>query len=255
MTATSAQGWCESVADHFERGGAASKFAEARIRQFLSALSIVAISTAASMGAARADAFDTLFRKPLSLEQRIHLRCPPRSEPGEFSRPVRIYPSETVPFEMDFSEKDDLVRLIGAETEVEVNLGAGDDIALLYDVGAGMSIRGDNGADTILLCSMTDVVASINLGTENLARDDDRDVVIIESDVFTSVPPGMPRIIMIFDFDPATDFLVVHAPSNLIASRKASPQIGGFQLGNVVIRVYGTPMATYSGKAFIFVPE
>ena len=193
--------------------------------------------------------------KPLSLEQRLHLKCPARDEVGKFSHPTRVYPSEKVPFEMDFSAEDDVVRLVGAETEAQINLGAGDDIALLYDIGAGMSIRGDNGADTILLCSMTDVVATINLGTENLARDDDRDVVIIERDVFTSVPPGMPRIIMILDFDPATDVVVVHAPSSLIASRKASPQIGGIQLGNVVIRLYGPPRMTYSGNAFVFVPE
>ena len=194
--------------------------------------------------------------RTLSVQERSSLECPSPTAPGPFASPTEVQPSKETPFDLFYSPENDLVRLSGNETEANVVLGAGNDLALFYDIGDGLAIEGDSGADTIMLCSMSGLALHITLGTEDLSADNDRDIIVVDSSVITSVPTGLRRVILILDFDPGTDRLVVHAPAQLIALREASPIIGGIRVGNVTFEVYrpgGNGRIDYNGDAFAFV--
>lgn len=213
---------------------------------------------AIAASAAEGDPFRSGWGNNLTPGERTELGCRGPKMPIQFSAPTRIYPSPETPFELIYSPESDLVRLTGDETEAIIVLGAGDDVVLLYDIGDGTSVRGDSGADTILLCSMNGLAIDITLGTESPADDKDADVVIIDGSVFENVQQGLFRVVAIFSFDQRTDKLIIHAPEELIASRQASPAIGGIRIGAVHFAVYGTPYnqsPDYNGDAFIFVPS
>lgn len=217
-------------------------------------LSCIAITASA----AEHEPFASGWGSNLTLTERTELGCREPKMPDQFMAPTRISPSLETPFELIYSPDSDLVRLKGNETEAIIALGAGDDVVFLYDIGDGTSVRGDSGADTILLCGMNGLAIDITLGTESLADDSDADVVIIDRSVVENVQPGLFRVVAIFSFDQRKDKLVIHAPAELIASRQASPAIGGIRIGAVHFAVYGTPhnqSPDYNGDAFIFVPS
>ncbi|WP_210334985.1 peptidoglycan-binding domain-containing protein [Mesorhizobium mediterraneum] len=211
---------------------------------------------AALMLPAMAEPFPASGGKALTLEQRIAMDCR-EEDAASFAQPTEVLPTPEVPFELTYSQGNDLVRLSGEETEAYVALGAGDDLALLHHVGAGMAIRGDSGADILLLCSMEDLQADFTPGTENLARDDGQDVIIIESAVFTSVPVGMRRNIMIHGFDTDADRVVIRAPRQLMESREVL-NIGGVRIGDVLIAInaaFGARKVDFDGDEVIFVVD
>ncbi len=166
-------------------------------------------------------------------------------------------PAASTSSSVDYSDNDDTVWLSGPDTEAAVNLGSGDDTLFLSDLGVDFSVIAGAGADTIVICSMRELTAGITLGVETLARDDDRDIVIIDSSVFVPAPPGMRREIDIHDFDASTDILVVRAPANLLARKSASLSMNGIRVGDVLIRVLapiGARRLDYSEDAFVFLP-
>ena len=210
-------------------------------------------------GVALSGTIEQLAGTTLSLEERTRLTCPEPDAPGPFAVPVEIGPSPKMAVWVTYSEGDDLVRLAGADTEVEADLGGGDDIALLYDIGAGLTIYGGIGADTVLLCSMSDVAALIVLGPKEkeLIRDADRDVVVIESSIFSTVPTGYLRIISIHSFDKDTDRLIVYAPAQMLQSKQASILVGGIRIGEVLIRIgapIGAEQVNYDEESIILIP-
>lgn len=220
----------------------------------ITALTIVPIAP----GPAHGGTVEQLAGRTLSLEERTKLTCPEPDAPGAFAVPVEILPSPKMAVWVTYSQGDDLIRLVGDETEVIMDFAGGDDIALLYDIGAGADIIGGVGADTILLCSMDDLGVSISLGTENLTRDSDRDVVIIESPIFSTVPAGMLREIAIFGFDADTDRLIIHAPAQMLQTRESSRQIGGIRIGDVLLKLYnpiGAEQLNYDDEAIILIPD
>ena len=207
-------------------------------------------------GVALSGTVEQLAGTTLSLEERTRLTCPEPDAPGPFAVPVEIGPSPKMAVWVTYSEGDDLVRLAGADTEVEADLGGGDDIALLYDIGAGLTIYGGIGADTVLLCSMSDVAALIVLGPKELIRDADRDVVVIESSIFSTVPTGFLRIISILSFDKDTDRLIVYAPAQMLQSKQASILFGGIRIGEVLIKIYALTgeQVNYDEESIILIP-
>ena len=233
-------------------GHVAGEYAK-RVRDlaFLCFLTVLSLEAAA-----RADSALPPLNRALSVQERSSLECPPPTLAGPFAAPTEVQPSQETPFDVFYSPGNDLVRLSGTETEANVVLGAGDDLALFYDIGDGLAIEGDSGADTIMLCSMSGPPLHVTLGTEDLSADSDRDIIVVDSSVITSVPTGLRRVILIFDFDPGTDRLVVHAPARLVASREASPVIGGIRVGNVTFKIYrpgGNGPVDYNGDTFAVV--
>ncbi len=231
--------------------GAASFIRQAWRVAAIATVAIVPIAPGPALGGT----VEQLAGRTLSLEERTKLTCPEPDAPGAFAVPVEILPSPKMPVSLTYSQGDDLIRLAGGETEVVMDFAGGDDIALLYDIGAGANITGGVGADTILLCSMSDLDVFISLG---IGRDSDRDVVIIESPMFATVPAGMLRGISIFGFDKDSDRLVIHAPAQMLQTREASAQIGGLRIGDVFVTLYSAIAAenlNYDEEAIILVPD
>ncbi|HRP94794.1 MAG TPA: hypothetical protein PL143_00950 [Rhodocyclaceae bacterium] len=184
-----------------------------------------------------------------SLDERLRLRCPPQDAQGPFVAPAAIDPSPEMALWVSYTAGDDLVRVTGEDTMEAVDLGDGDDIALLYDVGPEFSAQGGAGADTVILCSMAGLTASITLGSWG-GRDTDRDIVIIDRKVFDAVPHGLWRVIRVFEFDLEHDRLVIHAPQELLSARRMSRELGGLRIGSVLIQLYSAsygPDLRYDG--------
>jgi hypothetical protein len=220
-------------------------------RRWVGALILAAVLA----GPAAATTIEELARKGHSLEERTQFTCPEPTALGSFSEPVSVAPSPEMPVWADYSGDDDLVRLIGDETELFVSLGTGDDTALLYEAAANTDISGGEGADTIMLCSMTDLIAHI--GLVSIAEDHASDVVVIGSAVFTTVPTGMMRRVLVGGFNAEDDRLVLRAPPHLLESRQ--PSAGGFRIGDVIISVLVPPLDAVgfdpNDPAYIFIPE
>lgn len=197
-----------------------------------------------------------VYAATLPLKERMALRCPSSDAAGDYAKPTSVYPTAETPMVTEYSANDDTVRLSGPDTETAVELGSGDDTLFLSNLGVGFSVIAGAGADTIVICSMKELKAGITLGVETLSRDDDRDVVIIDSAVFTSVPPGMRREIGINDFDAATDILVIRAPADLLARKTTSLNMNGIRIGDVLISLLapiGAKRLNYTEDAFVFV--
>lgn len=234
--------------------GAASFIRQAWRAAAIAAVAIVPIAPGPALGGT----VEQLAGRTLSLEERTKLTCPEPDAPGAFAVPVEILPSPKMAVSVTYSQGDDLIRLAGGETEVIMDFAGGDDIAFLYDIGAGANITAGLGADTILLCSMSDLEVFISLGSKNFMRDSDRDVVIIESPMFATVPAGMLRGISIFGFDKDSDRLVIHAPAQMLQTMEASAQIGGLRIGDVFVKLYSAIDAetlNYDEEAIILVPD
>ncbi len=234
--------------------GAARFIRQAWWAMAIAAVAIVPIAPGLALGGT----VEQLAGRTLSLEERTKLTCPEPDAPGAFAVPVEILPSPKMAVSVTYSQGDDLIRLVGDETEVTMDFAGGDDLALLYDIGAGAAIEVGLGADTILLCSMSDLEVSIFLGIGTLGKDSDRDVVIIESPMFSAVPAGMRRGISIFNFNKDSDRLVIHAPAQMLQTREASAQIGGLRIGDVFVKLYspfGAEQLNFDEEAIILIPD
>lgn len=184
-------------------------------------------------------------------DTRLEMSCPPSNSVFESAQPTKQYPNSAMPLEIEYSIGPDLVSLRGDETEVFANLGGGDDVAYLFETGNEAGLLGGAGADTILLCSMTDLSAMISLG-----GDADSDVLIIEPSVFTTVPTNMIRTISIMGIDPARDVVVIRAPADLLAAMDRSRQDAALRIGDVIFTTISISVheGLNSSEAFRFVP-
>lgn len=206
-----------------------------------------------------AQEIEPLTDKTLTLEERSQLRCPSADSGGPFAEPVEIGPALEVVVSATFSDGDDLVRIAGEEAATLSDLGPGDNTVLIFDTGTGLSVTGGSGADTFLLCSMKDLSVTLVLGSFT-GRDAVGDVVLVDTPVFSEVPPGMFRRLTIFEFDRETDRIVIRAPRELIDTRQASLELQGIRLGDVLVKIYD---AVGSGrrsnvdveKGVVFIPS
>lgn len=136
-----------------------------------------------------------------------------------------------------FSHDDDLIRIGRDETTEAVNVhaGRGDDAIYMFDVGDGLTVFADAGADTLVVCSMLGVSLGLSLPLDRFA-----DRIVIEPAVFLNVPPGIPRTILINGFASVNDRLELRVPASLQIEGVNMQGGGGvsFQAGGVTIVVH-----------------
>jgi hypothetical protein len=185
----------------------------------------------------------------------MQLRCPPAGMAGPFAEPVTVGPAPEMVLDASYSERDDLVRIVGPDAPNTAHLGAGDDTILLYQTVPEMMIDAGSGADTVLVCSMEDLVLYL---TVSLASETDSNVVIVEPAVFADVPEDMGRHVQLFGFETGTDRLVIRASRQLLDGLAPGDRPGQFTIGHVTfghVAIAGQQSLDPAGEAVILIPE
>lgn len=137
--------------------------------------------------------------------------CPDPAAPGNYSLPRVQGESGTEARNFLYSDGDDVVLLSG-QTGSASGLD-GDDLFYLF-LDAGMSIYGEAGADSFVLCRLETPEVAIGLDFAGLTLDDAPDTVVIDAAVL-GVQDGRRRDVNIFGFYPAIDRLVLHVPAGI----------------------------------------
>lgn len=172
------------------------------------------------------------LRAATTMAERVALRCPPADAAGDFASPTRQYPSADVPLWQAYSDAADLVRIAGADGESTIDLGAGDDIAVVHDAEGGGWIDGGEGADTVLVCTLADLSLLVDVGDDGAAAD----VVIVDTGVFGGVPAGMVRDLHV-TLDSPDDRVIVHHPAITAVDVRVQQNHVSGRIGDVVFTI------------------
>lgn len=104
-------------------------------------------------------------------------------------------------------DSDDAILLRGDGDQHFLVAGGGDDQIWLYDMSADSYIMAGPGADLVVLCSMEDVGGTVGLGN----GDQDADTLVIGPDVLRDIPAGFTRQLILMEFQPEFDRLILPA--------------------------------------------
>lgn len=146
--------------------------------------------------------------------------CPKPAEIATQAVSLASDESFETPFgHMTYGPADDTVVFVGDPWAAEVIAGTGNDTIYVYQPASGTIISGGAEADTIILCAPADDGVSLTLelgGT--YSSDIDPDTVIIGPDMLLEVPAGFQRKIIIFQFTPANDRVILRLPEGAAVS-------------------------------------
>ncbi|OHV81792.1 hypothetical protein LCM4579_18520 [Ensifer sp. LCM 4579] len=96
---------------------------------------------------------------------------------------------------------------------MQFDAGGGDDVLYLVDPPGGQSIIAGPGADTVVICRMTDTLIHIKLGDETTGGADlEPDRVILNPPVFQGIPDGFIRQVFVYGVSPQNDRIELRLP-------------------------------------------
>ena len=135
--------------------------------------------------------------------------CPDPAAPGAYATPGAA--SNLQSGDYVFSDQDDVVLL--AATARAAAGRSGNDLFYLFPE-SGLSVYGQAGADTFVLCSLDAPEVAIGLDYSGLTLHDAPDTVVIDAAVL-GVQDGRRRDVNIFGFYPAIDRLILRVPEGV----------------------------------------
>jgi hypothetical protein len=135
----------------------------------------------------------------------------------------------------------------------DFDAGDGDDVLYLVDPPGGQSVTSGSGADTVVVCRMTDLTLHVLLGDETTGGADlEDDRLILNAAVFQGIPDGFVRQVFVYGISPQNDRIELRLPPGV----EFHYGIDHSTAGNVVLSVHpGNPDDRIGEHVFDIVRE
>lgn len=155
-----------------------------------------------------------------------------------------------------FSSAAEDILGTGSADDTVISAGAGDDRILVFEASRAVLPAGEDGGDTIHLCSLSGPTASVALGSGTMSPDSFDDTLVVHPDVFRQATDLGSAQITVADFDPKNDRVVLR-PSTAMEPviEQVTVWDATVRAGNVSLRFFLSPNADAANLAAAIVVE